>query len=136
MDVFVLKSRCWGQTSSVLGGPYGVSSKGSLQVPMSPGSAEATVPSPSLLGTRLAWQHTSCGLVRPTVLSVVWVFYDRGCGVGGTVLSSPHWGSSSLASPVPFPFVSLVTCIARAHSQYSQWLLLHLHHIRELMGKP
>ena len=29
--------------------------------------------------------------------------------MGGTVLPSPHWGGSSLASPIPFPLVSLVT---------------------------
>ena len=29
--------------------------------------------------------------------------------MGGTVLPSPHWGGSSLASPVPFPCVSSVT---------------------------
>ena len=109
MGVFTLKSRRWGQTSSVLGGPYGVGSKGSLWVPMSPGSAEATVPGPSPLGTRSAWRHTSCGLVWPTVLLVVWVFHDRGCGVGGTILSSLHWLGSSSASPVPFPFVSSIT---------------------------
>ena len=109
MGVFVLKSRLWGQTSSVLGGPSGVGSKHSLWVPMSPGSAETTVPSPSSLGTRSAWQRTSCRLVRPTILLVVWVFHDWGCGVGGTVLPSLCWGGSSLASPVPFPLVSLVT---------------------------
>ena len=109
MGVFVLKSRHWGQTSSVLGGPYGVGSKGSLWVLTSPGSAEATVPGPSPLGTRSAWWCTSCGLILPTVLLVVWVFHDWGCGVGGTVLSSPHWGGSSSASPIPFPFVSSVT---------------------------
>ena len=76
---------------------------------MSLGSAETTVPGPSPLGTRSAWQHISCRLVRPTILSVVWVFCDRGCGVGGTVLSSLCWGGSSLASPILFPFVSLVT---------------------------
>ena len=109
MGVFVLKSRHWGRTSSVLGGPYGVGSKGSLQVPMSLGSAEATVPGPSPLGTRSAWWHISCGLVQPTILLVVWVFCDRGCSVGGTVLPSPCWGGSSSVSPVPFPFVSSVT---------------------------
>ena len=109
MGVFVLKSRHWGQTSSVLGGPYGVGSEGSLQVPTSPGSAEATVPGPSPLGTRSAWRCTSCGLIQPTILLVVWVFHDQGCSVGGTVLSSPCWGGSSLASPVLFPFVSSVT---------------------------
>ena len=29
--------------------------------------------------------------------------------MGGTVLPSPHWEGSSLASPVPFPLVSSVT---------------------------
>ena len=29
--------------------------------------------------------------------------------MGGTVLPSPHWGGSSLASPTPFPLVSSVT---------------------------
>ena len=29
--------------------------------------------------------------------------------MGGTVLPSPHWEGSSLASPIPFPLVSLVT---------------------------
>ena len=109
MGVFALKSRCWGQTSSVRGGPYGVGSKGSLQVPTSLGSAEVTVPGPSPLGTRSTWRRISCRLIQPTVLSVVWVFHDRGCSVGGTVLSSLHWGGSSSASPVPFPFVSSVT---------------------------
>ena len=109
MGVFALKSRCWGRTFSVLGGPYSVVSKGSLWVPMSLGSAEATVPGPSPLGTRSACWRTSCGLIWPTVLSVVWVFHDQGCGVGGTVLPSPRWGGSSSASPIPFPFVSLVT---------------------------
>ena len=109
MGVFMLKSRHWGRTSSVLGGPYGVGSKGSLRVPMSLGSAEATVPDPSPLGARSAWRRTSCGLVQPTVLSVVWVFCDQGCSVGGTVLPSPCWGGSSSASPIPFPFVSSVT---------------------------
>ena len=78
-------------------------------MPMSLGSAEATVPGPSQLGTRSAWWRISCGLVWPTVLSVVWVFHDQGCSVGGTILPSPHWGGSSLASPIPFPFVSSVT---------------------------
>ena len=109
MGVFVLKSRHWGLTSSVLGGPYGVGSKGSFRVPTSLGSAEATVPDPSPLGTRSAGQRTSCGLVWPTILSVVWVFRDQGCSVGGTVLPSSHWGGSSSASPIPFPFVSSVT---------------------------
>ena len=108
MGVFALKSRRWGRTSSVLGGPYGVGSKGSLWVPTSLGSAEAIIPGPSPLGARSAWRRTSCGLVRPTVLSAVWVFRDQGCGVEGTVLPS-HWGGSSLASPIPFPFVSSVT---------------------------
>ena len=108
MGVFTLKSRHWGQTSSVLGGPYGVGSKGSLRVPTSLGSAEATIPGPPL-GTRSTWWCISCGFVRPTVLSVVWVFCDQGCGVGGTILPSPCWGGSSLASPVLFPFVSSVT---------------------------
>ena len=76
---------------------------------MSLGSSEATVSGPFALGARSAWRLTSCRLVRPTVLLVVWVFCDWGCGVGGTVLPSPHWGGSSLASPIPFPFVSLVT---------------------------
>ena len=97
MGVFLLKSKHWGQTSSVLRGPYGVGSKDSLRVPTSLGSAEATVPGPSPLGTRSAWWHISCGLIWPTVLSVVWVFRDRGCGVGGTILSSLGWGA------VPWP---------------------------------
>ena len=109
MDVFALKSRHWGQTSSVLGDPYGVGSKGSLWVPTSPGSAEATVPGSSPLGTRSAWQRTSCRLVRPTILSVVWVFCDRGCGVGAQSYLLLAGGGSSSASPVPFPFVSSVT---------------------------
>ena len=109
MGVFALKSRHWGRTSSVLGGPYGVGSKGSLRVRTSLGSAEATVPGPSPLGTKSAWRRISCRLVRPTVLSVVWVFRDQGCGVGGTILPSPRWGGSSSASPIPFPFVSSVT---------------------------
>ena len=107
--MFALKSKHWGQTSSVLGGPYGVGSIGSLQVFMSLGSAEATVPGPSPLGTRSTKQCTSWGLVWPTILLVVWVLHDRGCSVGGTVLSSFYCRVSSSASPIPFPLVSSVT---------------------------
>ena len=108
MGVFVLKSRRWGRTSSVLGGPYGVGSKGSLWVPTSPGSAEATVPGPSPLGTRSAWQCTSCRLIRPTIVLVVWVFRDRGCSVGG---HSPIFSLEGqfLGLTPTIPYVSLVT---------------------------
>ena len=109
MGVFVLKSWHWGRTSSVLGGPYGVGSKGSPLVPASPGPVKVSLPGPSPLGTKSACQHISWGLVRPTFPLAAWVFRGQGCGVGGTVLPSPHWGGSSLASPIPFPLVSSVT---------------------------
>ena len=109
MGVFVLKFRRWGQTSSVLEGPHGVGSKGSPLVPASTGPIKVPLPDPSPLGAKSACRHISWGLVRPTLPSAAWVFRGRGCGVGGTVLPSPHWGGSSSASPAPFPLVSSVT---------------------------
>ena len=109
MGVFVLKSKHWGQTSSVLEGPYGVDSKGSPPVPASTGPVKVSLPGPSPLGAKSACRHISWGLVWPTLPSAAWIFRGRGCGVGGTVLPSTCWGGSSSASAVPFPLVSSVT---------------------------
>ena len=106
--MFVLKSRHWGRTSSVLGGPYGVGSKGSPLVSASPGPVKVSLPGPSPLGAKSTCQRISWGLIQPTLPSAAWVFQGRGCDVGGTVLPSPRWEGSSSASPIPFPFVSLV----------------------------
>ena len=106
--MFVLKSKHWGRTSSVLEGPHGVGSKGSSLVPASTGPVKVSLPDPSPLGAKSAWRRISWRLVRPTLPSAAWVFQGQGCGVGGTVLPS-RLGGSSLASPVPFPLVSLVT---------------------------
>ena len=76
MGVFVLKSRHWGRTSSVLEGPHGVGSKGSPLVPASPGPVKVSLPGPSPLQAKSTCRRISWGLVWPTLLLAAWVFQD------------------------------------------------------------
>ena len=78
-------------------------------MPAFPGPVKISLPGPSPLGANSTCQRISWGLIWPTLPLAALVFQGQGCGVGGTVLTSPHWGGGSSASPIPFPLVSLVT---------------------------